>query len=178
MTSGKLYQDKPIMMSELDSNFKREVAEEKGGENIQLCFTCGTCSAVCPVFSVNDTYNPRKIIRMVLLGMKEEVLSSEFIWLCSGCYSCYERCPRDVKITSLMGAIRNIAVREGHLPNAMGAAVDLLKKFGRILEVSEFENTVRAKKGIPELEFEISEIKKVLNKAGIHEATKEDSNDE
>ncbi|MDP7264670.1 MAG: 4Fe-4S dicluster domain-containing protein, partial [Candidatus Thermoplasmatota archaeon] len=113
MTSGKLYQDKPIMMSELDSNFKREVAEEKGGENIQLCFTCGTCSAVCPVFSVNDTYNPRKIIRMVLLGMKEEVLSSEFIWLCSGCYSCYERCPRDVKITSLMGAIRNIAVREG-----------------------------------------------------------------
>ena len=60
----------------------------------------------------------------------------------------------------------------------MGAAVDLLKKFGRILEVSEFENTVRAKKGIPELEFEISEIKKVLNKAGIHEATKEDSNDE
>ncbi|MEE1550989.1 MAG: 4Fe-4S dicluster domain-containing protein [Nitrospinaceae bacterium] len=178
MTSGKLYQDKPIMMSELDSNFKREVAEEKGGENIQLCFTCGTCSAVCPVFSVNDTYNPRKIIRMVLLGMKEEVLSSEFIWLCSGCYSCYERCPRDVKITSLMGAIRNIAVREGHLPKAMGAAVDLLKKFGRILEVSEFENTVRAKKGIPELEFEISEIKKVLNKAGIHEATKEDGNDE
>ena len=170
--------EESVSMDDLDPDFKHMVAKEPGGENIKKCFACGTCAAICPVLSVNDSYNPRRTIRMVLLGMKEEVLSSEFIWLCSGCYSCYERCPRDVKITSLMGAIRNIAVREGHLPKAMGAAVDLLKKFGRILEVSEFENTVRAKKGIPELEFEISEIKKVLNKAGIHEATKEDSNDE
>ena len=170
--------EESVSMDDLDPNFKNLVALEPGGENIRKCFACGTCAAICPVLSVNDSYNPRRIIRMVLLGMKEEVLSSEFIWLCSGCYSCYERCPRDVKITSLMVALRNIAVREGYLPKAMGAAVDLLEKFGRLLEVSEFENTVRAKKGIPELEFKISEIKDLLKKAGIHDAIKEGGSDE
>ena len=97
--------EESVSMDDLDPDFKHMVAKEPGGENIKKCFACGTCAAICPVLSVNDSYNPRRIIRMVLLGMKEEVLSSEFIWLCSGCYSCYERCPRDVKITSLMGAI-------------------------------------------------------------------------
>ena len=130
-------------MEELDNGFKFEVAEEPGGEHIKGCFACGTCTVVCPVFAVNDQYNPRKIIRMILLGLKEEVLKNNFIWLCSGCYSCYELCPRDVRITRLMAAVRNIAVREGYIPKAMRLSVDLLEKFGRILEVSEFENTVR-----------------------------------
>ena len=107
------------MMEDLDTGFKFEVAEEPGGGHIKRCFACGTCTAVCPVFTVNDQYNPRKIIRMILLGLKEEVLKNDFIWLCSGCYSCYELCPRDIKITRLMAAVRNIAVREGHLPKPM-----------------------------------------------------------
>ncbi len=68
-------------MEDLDPNFKHEVAQEHGGENIKRCFACGTCSAVCPVFFVNEKYNPRKIIRMILLGMKKDVLESDFICL-------------------------------------------------------------------------------------------------
>ena len=50
--------------------------------------------------------------------MRKEVLSSDFIWLCSACFSCHERCPQDVKITDLIGAMRNIAVKEGYVhPN-------------------------------------------------------------
>lgn len=165
-------------MDELDTSFKFEVAKEPGGENIKSCFACGTCTTICPVFSVNDQYNPRKIIRMILLGLKEDVLKSDFIWLCSGCYSCYELCPRDVKITHLMTAVRNIAVREGHIPKAMGAGVDLLEKHGRLLEVSEFENTLRLKKGIPELNLTIPEVKKVLKKTGIHDVIKSSDTDE
>ena len=148
------------------------MAEEPGGKNIKNCFACGTCTVICPVFSVNNKYNPRKIIRMILLGMKEDVLKSNFIWLCSGCYSCYELCPRDVKITRLMAAIRNIAVKEGFIPNAMKQIVNLIDEHGRILEVSEFENTIRTKKGISELKFKIPEIKKILKKTGIHKLIK------
>ena len=115
---------------------------------------------------------------MILLGLKEEVLKSDFIWLCSGCYSCYELCPRDVKITHLMTAIRNIAVREGYIPKAMKAGVDLLDKHGRLLEVSEFENTLRMKKGIPELNLTIPEVKKVLKKTKIHEVIEESEKNE
>jgi heterodisulfide reductase subunit C len=169
---------KKIKMEDLDPNFKNEVAKEHGGENIKRCFACGTCSAVCPVFGVNDKYNPRKIIRMTLLGMKKEVLESDFIWLCSGCYSCYEICPRDVKITNLMVALRNIAVREGYIPKAMSTVPDLLEDFGRLLEVSEFENTVREKKHIPELKLKIPGVKKVLRKTKIRDVLKRGDSDE
>lgn len=165
-------------MEELDTDFKFKVAEEPGGEHIKRCFACGTCTAVCPVFSVNNKYNPRKIIRMVLLGLKDRVLKNDFIWLCSGCYSCYELCPRDVKITKLMAAIRNIAVKEGYIPKTIKPSVELLEKFGRLLEVSEFENMIRLKKGMPELNLTIPELKNVLKKTGIHEILKNCDKDE
>jgi heterodisulfide reductase subunit C len=163
---------KTLKMEELNPDFKFEVSKEPEGEHIKRCFACGTCTVVCPVFSVNDQYNPRKIIQMILLGMKDEVLKSDFIWLCSGCYSCYELCPRDVKITRLMSALRNIAVRAGYIPKPMKQIVDLTEKFGRIIEVSEFENIVRAKEGIPELNLTIPEVKKILKKTGIHDIIK------
>ena len=105
----------PINVSELDSKFKYEVSEQPGGENLKLCFSCGICTAGCPVTEVDGEYNPRKLIRMILLGMKEEVLSSNLIWLCSLCYTCYARCPQNVKFTDIMGVLRDMAVREEYV---------------------------------------------------------------
>jgi heterodisulfide reductase subunit C len=131
--------------NDLDSNFKFEIAKEPGGENILVCFQCGTCAAVCPVGSKNDIYDPRTIIRMAILGMREEVLSSEAIWLCSTCYSCYVRCPQDVKITSLITAIQNIAAREGYVHDSYKIALGEIDKRGITTEISEFENSQREK---------------------------------
>ncbi len=161
--------DEPIIIDELDRNFRDEMASEHGGEHIKRCFTCGTCTVTCPVFAVEERYDPRKIIRMILLGMREEVLTHDLIWLCSGCYSCQELCPRDVKITSVMTAARNIAVREGHIPLGIKGGVEQLDLFGRLLEVSEFENTVRAKKDIPELKETIPDVQKLLKNMGLFE---------
>jgi heterodisulfide reductase subunit C len=158
---------KPIVIGELDRGFRDDIAREHGGENIRRCFTCGTCTVTCPVFAVEPRYDPRKIIRMILLGMREEVLTSDLIWLCSGCYSCYELCPRDVKITSVMAAARNLAVKEGHIPPGVKGSVDYLEKFGRLLEVSEFENTVRTKSEIPEMKETIPEIRELMAKLGL-----------
>ena len=169
--------EEPINIDELDSNFKNEVAEEPGGEHIKRCFACGTCSVICPVFAVNEQYDPRKIIRMVILGMRDEILKSDFIWLCSQCYSCYELCPRDVKVTTVMGAIRHIAVSEGHIPPAMGGSIDQLEKYGRLLEVSEFENMVRSKKDMPELKLTIPEIKELLETTGVRKVLSGGSNE-
>ena len=69
----------PILIEELDRNFRDEIAQEHGGENIRRCFTCGTCTVTCPVFAVEPRYDPRKIIRMILFGMRDEVLSNDLI---------------------------------------------------------------------------------------------------
>ena len=104
-----------IVLSEQDAKFKYEVAEEPGGENIKLCFACGLCTASCPVADIDPEYNPRRIIRMVLLGMRKEVLSSSFPWLCTQCYTCQAHCPQNVKFSDVMKALRSMAVREGYV---------------------------------------------------------------
>ena len=151
----------------LDPNFKFLIAAEPGGENVKKCFSCGTCTAGCPVREVTDRYNPRKIIRMALLGMKKEVLSSQFIWLCSSCYTCFERCPQDVRIPELMNAIKNIAVRGGYLPPAMKIQLDLLSSFGRLLEITDFENEKRKESNLPPVQGKTEDIKKILKKVGL-----------
>jgi heterodisulfide reductase subunit C len=138
-----------IDVSELDPNFKYEIAKESGGENILSCFQCGTCVAVCPVALRNPTYDPRRIIMMSLMGLRKEVLSSEALWLCSTCYSCYVRCPQDVKTTKVIAAIQNIAAREGYLHFSYDAGLEMIEKTGRTVELSEFENQRREKLSCP-----------------------------
>ncbi|MBC7261429.1 MAG: 4Fe-4S dicluster domain-containing protein [Chloroflexi bacterium] len=156
-----------IESSRLDPNFQYEVAAEPGGEHIRRCFSCGTCTVSCPVRAVTDQYNPRKIIRMVLLGLREEVLSSDFIWLCSTCYTCHERCPQDVRITELMNALKNIAVREGHIPPAFRAQVDLLRSHGRLIEIGDYDNERRQELGLPAIHERAADIAKILERTGM-----------
>lgn len=104
-----------VLLNEQDTKFKYEVGEEPGGENIKLCFACGLCTASCPVADIDAEYNPRKIIRMVLFGMRKEVLSSNLPWLCTQCYTCQAHCPQNVKFSDVMKALRNMAVREGYV---------------------------------------------------------------
>lgn len=104
-----------IVVEELDPAFCEEVVSTPGGENIRKCFACGTCAAGCPVTSIDERYNARRIIRQVLLGMKEEVLTSPMLWSCFLCYRCYARCPQEVNFTDVMRALRYLAIKNGYI---------------------------------------------------------------
>ena len=129
-----------VVLNELDPKFKYEVAEQPGGENIKVCFSCGLCTAGCPVSEIDENYNPRKIIHMVLLGMRQQVLSSDFIWLCSLCYTCYAHCPQNVKFTDVMCALRAMAVKEGYVhpsfPNRIKEIDNLSQKLRHQMALS------------------------------------------
>ena len=151
-----------IDSKKLDPNFKYEVAAEMGGKNITRCFSCGTCTAGCPVREIDEKYNPRKIIRMVLLGMREQVLKSDFIWLCSTCSTCYDRCPQDVQLTAIMTALKNIASREGFVHPSFKEQARLVSKFGRLYEVEDFDNKKRQKLGLPPVKKDFSDLTKIV----------------
>ncbi len=159
--------DRYVQISALNPNFKHEIAREPGGENIKVCFGCGICTATCPVREIDSKYNPRKIIRMALLGMKERILKSDFIWLCSTCYACTERCPQDVKFTNIVNAIKNIAVKEGYTHPVFTAQVDLLAKHGRLYEIDEFDNRRREKLGLPKLWTGEGSAAKIFETSGL-----------
>jgi heterodisulfide reductase subunit C len=84
--------------------------EELSGENLFSCLQCGTCSAGCPYVEEMDL-TPDEIIRYIILD-KKEVIYSKTIWLCSACFTCAERCPRDINITKVMEALRQMILRK------------------------------------------------------------------
>lgn len=103
-----------LKLSRLDPSFTQEVLAEPGGGNLFLCYSCGTCMSTCLVKRYHDDFNPRRLLRMAALGMREQALSSPTYWLCSACDACYKRCPQGIHISDLMKAVRNIAVRNGY----------------------------------------------------------------
>jgi heterodisulfide reductase subunit C len=159
--------DTVIDASQMDPTFADQIAAEPGGEYIRRCFACGTCTASCPVREVTERYNPRRIIHMAMLGLREPVLSSDFIWLCSTCYSCHERCPQDVRITELMHAMKNIAVREGYIHPSFRMQVNLLSQHGRLYDISEFENERRAEQGLPAIVERAEDFRKIFATTGL-----------
>ena len=92
-------------------DFIKEIRKMRGGENILECIQCGSCAGGCPSLFAMD-YSPMQIIKMINLGMKEEVLSSSTLWVCSTCYTCAARCPRNVDFPTLMMSLRNMSIRE------------------------------------------------------------------
>jgi len=104
----------------IDPKFKFQIAREEGGEGILKCYACGACTARCPEQIVKEEWNPRVIIRKALFGLKDEVLSSEFIWICSDHYRCLEKCPQEVNIKGVMNTVRNERLLEEQLEDITG----------------------------------------------------------
>jgi heterodisulfide reductase subunit C len=82
--------------------FFEEVSNHHGGETLKACYQCGTCASSCPVAKLDSRFNPREVIKLSLLGEKQEVVSGDAIWLCCSCYNCQERCPQNVEIAESM----------------------------------------------------------------------------
>ena len=108
-----------IVIDRTDSYFKFEIAARPGAGNFNRCFSCGTCTASCPVSEIDESFNPRLIIRQALLGRKEELLSSKELWYCAQCYTCYARCPQDVRFTDILAVLRQMAVEAGYAPASL-----------------------------------------------------------
>lgn len=141
-----------IDLDRADPDFKDEVARRPGAEQIKLCYACGACSARCPIGELDPGFDPRRLIRLVVLGLRHEVLKSPLLWLCSTCYTCQETCPEGVDFTEVLFVLKNMAAEAGHFPPTLAAQIDLLKDHGRLYEVGDFENQKREELGLPGIE--------------------------
>ena len=123
----------------IDRDFLDEVADMPGGERVIDCFQCGTCSGSCPTAHAMD-HTPRRLFAMVKAGFREEVLNSNTYWYCTSCYTCTVRCPRQIKITDVMYALKRIAMKERHARRKNAARafyrsfVDIVERDGRSFE--------------------------------------------
>jgi heterodisulfide reductase subunit C len=118
-----------INSDELVPAFKYEVTAKIGLEKVMPCFTCGSCTAVCPVHEVIEDFDPRRIIDMILLGMREKLLSSDLIWFCCLCNSCYFVCPQKVRFSRIITELREMAQAEGYVDEAFLGRLEPVNKY-------------------------------------------------
>jgi Fe-S oxidoreductase len=91
--------------------------------NLNACLTCGTCSSGCPATGLMDM-DPRKFIRMAVLGMDDELERHDWVWVCTMCKRCYDVCPMSINIPQLIYEIRAKWPREER-PKGIRASCDM-----------------------------------------------------
>jgi quinone-modifying oxidoreductase, subunit QmoC len=104
------------MLDKYRNNFLREVEEKvDDGEWVKMCMQCGVCAGSC-TFGPDWEHTPQKIFMMIRAGKREEVLTSSSMWMCTSCYNCMVRCPRELPITHIMHGLASYAHRLGLAP--------------------------------------------------------------
>jgi heterodisulfide reductase subunit C len=108
-----------------------------GGEKILTCIQCGTCTGSCPTGD-KMPHTPRTVMRMLQLGLEEEVMRSDAVWLCADCYTCTLRCPRNIKVSEIMAGLRTRAIAQGYAKPRDTAFLrnflSIVKRYGRTYE--------------------------------------------
>ncbi len=123
----------------LHSDFRHTV-EELSGQNLGDCYQCGKCSGGCPVLP-DIEISPNRIIRMVQLGLEDDVLGSEIIWYCTACGTCNGRCPMGIDIVRIMDTLRSLTRDMRHPRGSFEvwtfyqAFLDCVRQFGRLSEI-------------------------------------------
>ncbi len=96
------------------------------GYSQDYCVTCGLCASACPVSGV-DGFDPRKLIRMVSLGMEATWWRRRWPWICTMCGKCEHLCPMGIDIADAdaAGAVAQ-AARPGarHHPERTGGGLE------------------------------------------------------
>lgn len=99
---------KKIKLNDKNTEFYEKIVE-LSGEQVALCDQCGTCSGGCPFVEEMDI-NPSQIMRLVMLGQKS-VMDSKTMWICASCFTCTVRCPRELDVSKVSEALRQVKLR-------------------------------------------------------------------
>lgn len=108
MTFKSASRKEPVVELELDSPESFRVKAKAllpGDARLDTCFICGACASGCPASGVSDM-DPRRFVRMLAMGMDEEILASDWVWVCTTCNRCVHVCPMQIDIPQLVSMVR------------------------------------------------------------------------
>jgi ferredoxin len=97
-----------VTPTRVDSSLLTDI-QRFGAADVTACFSCGVCSATCPLVSDDSTF-PRRMIRFAQLGLRDRLLSSRELWTCYACGECSESCPQQAEPGEFMAAARRYAI--------------------------------------------------------------------
>ncbi len=147
--------------SELDrvSESIPECFDEKA---MRTCVECESCANDCPVTQVDEDYKPHDILRGILDGRIDEVLSGKEIWKCLECGTCAELCPNNFGMVKVLKEAKRLAIEKGFSPQEIEQGMELFRKTGML---GRARPRIREKLGLkPISDNKANEINEVLGK--------------
>jgi len=164
----------------LDPEFRQRILEEPDAERIYLCIHCAGCTSGCPMADEFGEYNPRRLLRMAAIGMKDELLHDKTLWYCTTCYTCQERCPMGVKNVDTLLRIRNLAVEEGIMLENHRKVSQIVIGFGHAVPINDDTKEKRKRLGLSELPETVhmypealKDVQRLIRSVGFDELVKE-----
>ena len=151
-------------MITVDPARRRRLLQSLGGNHLRYCYQCGACVGDCPSARFHPGFNPREIMLLALLGALDRLLAPDAIlWRCSNCYTCYERCPQDVRPVEVILALKSLASEDGTAPAPVLEVAELIRRTGRSAPVLSSLAAKREQLGLPPLPaIDTDEIAKLL----------------
>ncbi|MDI9615250.1 CoB--CoM heterodisulfide reductase subunit C [Methanothermobacter sp.] len=161
-----------IRKGNIDKEFSEKI-KAAGGDSLEYCFQCGTCTGSCPS-GRRTPYRVRQIIRKANVGLKDEIISDPTLWMCTTCYACQERCPRKVRIVDVVKLARNEAAKAGFMAPAHKAVGSFVIKTGHGVPINDATMELRKAVGLGELpptthQFPeaLEEVQKIIKATGF-----------
>ncbi|MEM5787323.1 MAG: 4Fe-4S dicluster domain-containing protein, partial [Syntrophobacteraceae bacterium] len=133
----KMMDQQSASVSEPRSLGTRESILRADPQWADVCLTCGSCASACPISGV-DGMDPRKIVRMIVLGRSREVIESNWPWKCTLCGKCEEACPMNVELMKLFRRIRWLRDRD-KVPGPLHKGVMMALRRGNNLGIPKSE---------------------------------------
>jgi heterodisulfide reductase subunit C len=113
------------VVTDYNEALEEEIGALPGGEHINRCWQCGSCTNSCTVNAVNPDFNPRYWIYLIRTGMESELLrDKDIIWQCVSCNKCTYACPRDVFPEGVMKATAHWLELKGHTAKSKSTIFD------------------------------------------------------
>jgi len=155
MVKAKGYSDPKLEEKLKDRYYYREYSNPDFTKKVHdlartvnhMCFQCGTCTGSC-VSAPRSSYRIRLFMRRNVLGLEDEALTDPDLWLCTTCYSCTDRCPRDIAPTDVIMAMRNFAYQRGIIPVNFLKTVQLIYQSGHGVPNNDVNRAVRVRLGL------------------------------
>ena len=156
----------PIPVTHRDPQFRRDVLRHKEARGLNACFSCGACTAGCPISEVFPGFSPRKLAKMVKLGMKQEVLASPLIWCCTTCHSCEQHCPQNVNFFDILNVLKNMAAEAGYAPAPWVEQTRQVMQTGLVFPTDDALAQKRKARSLPALKSDGAKAKSLIASTG------------
>ncbi|MGC8737006.1 MAG: 4Fe-4S dicluster domain-containing protein, partial [Dissulfurimicrobium sp.] len=118
--------EKPLDIVRLRAWVKGRIERSVPDARIDYCLTCGLCASGCPATGI-DGLDPRKFLRLLVLGQDDEILKTNWIYTCTMCQRCRYACPMGIDVGRIVYEIRGMRPRDER-PRNLQRSCDLQKE--------------------------------------------------